>query len=127
MSNPIVFYDGDCGMCNGFVQFLLVRDHRQLLRYAPLQGSTAQQLLPPAATQNLDSMAYSEAEMVYYRSTALLRSIGRLGGLWALALVLLLIPTLLRDSIYDFIAKRRKRFAVHCHLLSAEQRALFLP
>ena len=44
-SLAIVFYDGDCGLCNRFVLFLLKRDHRKVFRFAPLNGKMARQWL----------------------------------------------------------------------------------
>ncbi|PYS45149.1 MAG: thiol-disulfide oxidoreductase, partial [Acidobacteria bacterium] len=32
-SNPIVLYDGVCGLCNRAVQFLLKRDRHDRLRF----------------------------------------------------------------------------------------------
>ena len=36
-----VFFDGQCGLCNGFVDFLLRRDRRKRLRYVPQQSDAA--------------------------------------------------------------------------------------
>ena len=43
----VVFYDGVCGLCDRTVRFLLRRDRRDRLRFAPLQGEVARKLLPP--------------------------------------------------------------------------------
>ena len=42
---PILFFDGVCGLCNRFVDFMLRTDSQHLFRYAPLQGETARRLL----------------------------------------------------------------------------------
>ena len=42
---PIVFFDGVCGLCNQAVDFLVSRDRKHGLRFAPLQGETSQRLL----------------------------------------------------------------------------------
>jgi predicted DCC family thiol-disulfide oxidoreductase YuxK len=47
LTHPIVFFDGDCVMCNGFLDWLMVIDRSALFRVAPLQGETAERLLPP--------------------------------------------------------------------------------
>ena len=42
---PILFFDGVCGLCNRFVDFMLRVDSQDLFRYAPLQGETARRML----------------------------------------------------------------------------------
>ena len=44
-SNPIVFYDGVCGLCNRLVQFLLKHDREGRLRFASLQSDFAAKVL----------------------------------------------------------------------------------
>lgn len=43
--HPILFFDGVCGLCNRFVDFMLKADSRNRFLYAPLQGETARRLL----------------------------------------------------------------------------------
>ena len=42
---PILFFDGVCGLCNRFVDFMLRTDSQHRFRFAPLQGETARRLL----------------------------------------------------------------------------------
>ncbi len=44
-NHPILFFDGVCGLCNRFVDFMLRADCRSRFLYAPLQGETARRLL----------------------------------------------------------------------------------
>ena len=37
-ANPIILYDGVCGLCNRLVQFLLTHDREGRLRFAALQS-----------------------------------------------------------------------------------------
>lgn len=37
---PILFYDGDCGLCHRFVLFVLKHEQEPLFRFAPLGGET---------------------------------------------------------------------------------------
>jgi predicted DCC family thiol-disulfide oxidoreductase YuxK len=41
MSHPILLYDGVCGLCNRFVQFILRRDPDGVFRFASLQSPLA--------------------------------------------------------------------------------------
>ena len=42
----IVYFDGVCGLCNRFVDFLLKRKNVSHFQFAPLQGQTASEQLP---------------------------------------------------------------------------------
>lgn len=105
----IVFFDGECGLCNRFVLFLLKRDRRKILRFAPLKGRMAGQWLED---EDLDgeTVIFLDGEGVYRKSEAVLRVLSRLGGFWSLAKGFLPAPRFLRDGAYDFIARRRRRW-----------------
>lgn len=128
--HPVVFFDGYCGICNGFVDRLLVWDKKRLLRYSPLQGTTAEALLPAQLREDLGTIVFAVGDDQYIRSTAALRTLMMLGGAWKLLGVFLLVPPFLRNAVYDLIARNRyqwfgKRDA--CRIPSPEERALFLP
>lgn len=103
----VIFFDGVCHLCNGFVDAIIRRDSRHILLFAPLQGKTARQLLPPENLKNLDSVIYFEAGHIYHRSSAIIRIIARLDGAYKLINLARLIPEKIRDRIYDWIATNR--------------------
>lgn len=104
---PIVFYDGDCGLCQRFVQFVVARDPTGAIRFAPLQGRTAAENLPPHLTRSLNSVVLLDRAGIHQRSDASLRVLARLGGRWSLAGALRIVPRPLRNGIYDVIARHR--------------------
>ncbi|MEZ6128753.1 MAG: DCC1-like thiol-disulfide oxidoreductase family protein [Planctomycetaceae bacterium] len=129
-TNSIVFFDGVCGLCNQTVNFLLARDRQRRLKFAPLQGPTAEQLVPADVRTNLNTFVFYHQNRLYYRTTALSRILWRLGGFWKTAGALLwLIPWPLRDVGYRIVSKVRYRlFGKHetCRLPTPEERAQFL-
>ena len=115
-AGPVLLYDGNCGFCAESVQLVLRHDRRGTLRFAPLQGKFGLSVLaghPELAGS--DSMVWVEREptggasRVLARSDAGLRIAGYLGGPWRLAILGRLIPRILRDRIYDLIARHRHR------------------
>ena len=139
---PIVFFDGVCGLCNGFVDFVLARDRRGMFRFAALQGETAATrlgsdlpALHPAgpdnpATDPLPSMILWDRDGIHRRSEAALRTLQGLGGVWSLARVFRLVPRTLRDGVYDFVAKNRYRWFGKrdiCRIPAASEKERFLP
>lgn len=128
--HPIFFYDGECGLCDRSVSFLLARDVDARLRFAPLQGETAAALLPPERVRDLDTMVLLDGDGRHLQSSATLRGLAHLGGAWKLARLALWVPPFLRNALYAFIARHRIAWfggAEACRLPSRRERSQFLP
>lgn len=124
-----MFFDGVCNLCNGTVDFFIRRDKKRALRYAPLQGEAAKQLLPPDMLEDLPSMVLIDKSGRFQRSTAVLKAASKLGGLWPAVQVFLIVPRPIRDAVYNWIAKNRYRWfgkKDSCRLPTPEERAMFL-
>ncbi len=105
---PIVFFDGVCGLCNTSVDFFMRADRRGKLRFAPLQGETAEQMLNEADREDLKSLVSHSAQNSFRRSAGVVRILWQIGGIWKLAGTLLwLIPLPLRDLGYNLVAASR--------------------
>jgi predicted DCC family thiol-disulfide oxidoreductase YuxK len=127
---PIVFFDGVCGLCNASVDRLLRWDRRGVLRFAPLQGATAEQLLPARLTGHLDTLVLLDAEGLHLRSEAALRALTYVAGPWRLLAGLRVVPRPVRDMVYDLISRRRYRWfgkKESCRLPAPHERERFLP
>ncbi len=112
----IVLYDGVCGLCNRSVRFLLRHDNRDRFRFAPLQSEFASSLLNKHGINaaELDSVSvvtdYGLAsETAFTKSDSVLRATSELGGIWRAAEVGRFIPQVLRDWLYDRVARSRYR------------------
>ena len=109
LTHSIILFDGVCNLCNGAVNFVIKRDPRNVFKFTPLQEKQGVLLLKTHAvdTQKLDSIVLIENEKVYVKSSAALRIARKMSNLWPLFFVLLIIPSFIRDGVYDFIAKNR--------------------
>ncbi len=127
--HPIVFFDGVCGLCNRFVDWLLVRDKNHIFRFAPLQGSTAQSLLGLTNIVNPSSVILLADGTRTEKAAAVAGILRRLGGSWAaIGTLVAWTPGGLANPVYDLVASRRyqifgKRAA--CRLPSVAERSLF--
>ncbi len=108
MPDFVIFFDGECPLCNRAVRFLASRDKKEKFAYAPLQGETAKKTFgqPPA----LDTLVLVEGNRPLYYGKGALRICWYLGGAWRLLGALSFLPTLLADGIYRLIAKNRHLF-----------------
>ena len=125
----VVYFDDVCGMCNSAVNALMEMDSARLLRFSPLQGKTAEGQLPEDFRTRMDSIVYANGAVIYTKSTAVLKILRDLGGIWFILSWALVLPRPVRDWFYDFVARNRYRWfgkKESCRLPSAEERALFL-
>lgn len=129
----LVFYDGTCGLCHGFVRFLLAEDPAGTrFRFAPLGGKEFAKALGGGDTSALpDSVVVRTADgEVLIRSRAVIHVLERLGGIWrATAIVARVFPVRLLDAAYDAIARIRHRIFARpkqaCPILPPSLRSRF--
>ena len=130
-AGPIILFDGVCNLCHRSVQFVLPRDKKKVFRFASLQSSVGQSLLKKygLADGQTDSFVLVEKDRAYTRSSAALRVVNKLKGLWPLLTVFWIIPRPLRDWVYDYVARHRYRWfgkEESCWLPTPEWKGRFL-
>ena len=129
-TTKILFFDGDCGLCQRSVQFIMNRDHERQIFFAPLQGQTAKVVLPHSLRMNLDTIVYRrDKESTLLRSSAVLQAlIDTNSERRFFAKISMLLPVFLRDWFYMRVANNRKRiFKSACQLPTKEERRQLLP
>ena len=115
MRQPVLLYDGKCGLCNRLVRLLLRSDKSGRLHYAPLQSEPAQNYLRAQGllTEDFDSLVFVPdwneplAGAARLRTDGALSAAGEVGGIWRLVSWLRILPTWLRDPFYRLIARTR--------------------
>lgn len=127
MSANIVFFDGTCNLCNGFVDFLIRKEPS--FSFAPLQGITAQKVLPEELKHGLSTIIYFRDGDFLKQSEAIAYIFKDIGysSLWTLMRI---FPKAFTNSVYRFISKRRYRLfgkRESCRLPKKEEQAYFLP
>ena len=130
-AEAVIFFDGDCLLCNSFVDFIIRRDKANLFRIATLQGRTAQERLPSLPEKIEEwSIYYIEAEEIYDQSDAALRVLHHLGGIWHWLSFARLVPRPIRNFVYRIIARNRYRWfgrRASCRMPNEKDEARFLP
>ena len=133
ITEHLVLFDGYCGICNNFVDFVISRDHSKKFLYTPLQGSTASTLDEGIlqAIKGVDSVVYLYKGKAFIYSTAALMIMKELGGFYGfLGTLGLVFPKFIRDTVYKLIAKYRYRFIprkLECRIPTIEERSMILP
>ena len=109
---PVLFFDAECGLCNRCVRLLLRLDRRARLRFAPLQGPTAQDYLRKHGlpTDDFDSIvlvpdwARRAQGGHLLRTDAVLAALREVGGIGRVFGWLRVLPAEWRDPFYRGIA-----------------------
>jgi predicted DCC family thiol-disulfide oxidoreductase YuxK len=137
ISNPVILYDGVCGLCNRLVQFVLNHDSQDRFRFASLQSDFAARVLRRHGTapEELDTVYVVSdhalpGERLASRSDAAVVVLRELGGVWnVLGAALRWLPRWLRNWGYNLVARNRYRiFGKYgsCPIPSEKDRRKFL-
>ncbi len=129
--HPIVFFDGQCGLCNRTVDWILRNDTQHRFLFAPLQGETASDLFKGIAEDELyRSFWLKDEEGLHKKSTAIFRVCRELSGFARFIALGMIVPRPIRDWAYGLVAKNRYRIwgrTEACRIPTPAERAYFLP
>ncbi len=114
-TQPVLLYDGECGLCNASVRLLLRTDRAARLKFAPLQSALAQSYLKKQGlpTADFDSLVFvpdwntQETGAYRLRTDGALAAAATVGGGWKFITWLRIVPRGLRDFFYKLVAKSR--------------------
>lgn len=131
-SLSIVFYDGECGLCNRTVNFIIKHDRGRAFHFLSLQSSKGEEFLRTQGVEEilLDTLYVTHEGAVYDRSDAVIQIFKRLKGhgLCLFSFLLGVFPKRVRDWWYDLIAHYRYHLfkSSSCPLMLPEERNRFL-
>ena len=123
----IIFYDGLCGLCNKAVQIIIKHDKKKVFRFAALESDMAKTKLK--SMDDIDSIVLLSNGQTYIFSDAILKICAMLGYPLKLAVIFHIIPKIIRDKVYKFVARHRyKIWGKHdsCPIPTEKQRKLFI-
>ncbi len=128
---PLIVFDGECGFCSRDVDLVLQRDKHGLFRFTPAQSELGTALMRHYGyrTDDYETSLLIENGIAYPRSDGALRVLQLLGGAAGLMSLLRFVPRILRDGIYDIVARNRMRIAGRrqaCRIPTAEERDRFI-
>lgn len=130
-SESIIFFDGECNLCNGFVQFVLQHEQAPVFKFSSLQSEFAQSFF----RQHQFNSALTDSVIVYHNNRFYIRSkaafvvITQLKRPYKWLSVFKFIPAFLADSVYKIIAEYRYRIwgkTNQCWVMKPEYKDRFL-
>ncbi|MGZ3863262.1 MAG: thiol-disulfide oxidoreductase DCC family protein [Bacteroidia bacterium] len=107
----ILFYDGDCALCNHSVKFVIKHEKNHELLFCSLQGHFAKEFL---SKYNYDfsqtsTMVLATGDKVYYKSSAALNACRFMKSPYSWLYALIIVPPFIRNWVYDLVARNRKK------------------
>jgi len=123
MTQPIVVFDGECALCNGFVAWLIRHDKRRAFKIAGSAGDVGKAIVAAAGLQGTvvqSTIVVWDGATGLTRSDAVLAIVRKLGFPWRALTVGRALPRAWRDAAYGAVARRRAR-------LDAEDAACGVP
>ena len=109
---PIIIFDGYCALCSGWANFVLRHDRRSVFRLLRAQSTLGHSLY---VHYGLDPDDYETNILIadgraLFKSESSIRMLEGLGWPWKLAAVFRILPRVVRDPMYNLIARNRLRF-----------------
>ena len=127
----IILFDGVCNLCNTSVLFVIKRDTKDHFRFAALQSEIGQSLAKKHQldTTQVDSIVLIMKDKVFIKSSAALNISRYLKGAYPLLFLFIIIPSFIRNWVYDYVAKNRYRWygkKDQCMIPTKELKSKFL-
>ena len=81
-NKKIIFYDGFCNLCDGFVKIVINLDKNNIFLFAPLKGNHAKNLLKDISLdyRKSDSVIFYDNKEISFKSKAVIEILLSLKG-----------------------------------------------
>ena len=113
LDKKIILFDGVCNLCEASVQYVIKHDKKDIFRFVALQSDLGQKILNHIGINpaHIDSIVlYQPGVAYFYKSTAAIEIAKGLSGIFSVASVFRILPSGLRDTIYDYVAANRYKW-----------------
>lgn len=125
----VIFFDGYCGLCNGFIDFMMRVDKTGQFKFSPLQSEYAKANLNPDDVQDLKSIVVLIDGKTYRKAEGVFMALSSLGGIWKVSAIVGSLPSGILNFGYDMVAENRyKIFGKNetCRLPTPKERSRFI-
>jgi predicted DCC family thiol-disulfide oxidoreductase YuxK len=109
----IILFDGVCNLCEASIVYVIKHDKKDNFRFVALQSDLGQRIVKHIGinSNHLESVVlYEPGISYYYKSSAVLEIAKGLSGIFTWATLFQILPTVLRDYVYDYVATNRYKW-----------------
>ena len=129
----LILFDGVCNLCNSSVLYVIKRDKKGQFLFAPLQSFIGKEIIEDFNV-NIDAvdsiLLYNpKKNTLKYKSSAALHVAKYLGFPNNLMTVFFIVPTFIRNWVYDYVARNRYQWygkKESCMIPTPELKSKFL-
>ncbi|UOX33400.1 thiol-disulfide oxidoreductase DCC family protein [Flavobacterium sediminilitoris] len=131
-NKKVILFDGVCNLCDSSVQFIIKHDKKDIFRFTAIQSEIGQEIIKHTGinTESIDSIIlYEPGIAYYYKAEAALLIARELKGIYKLISYLNFLPKVIKNGVYDYIAKNRYKWygkKEACMIPTPELKAKFL-
>lgn len=104
----VIVFDGDCTLCNRLVRLVVKWNRNPNLKITSFDSEWAQANVPELVGRK--SVIFVDQDY-YKHSTAVIRALDAMNNHMIPFKLLLWIPDVIRDDVYKWVARNRRRFA----------------
>lgn len=111
-NKKIILFDGVCNLCDSSVQYIIKHDKKDVFRFVALQSELGKEIIDYIGVNStIDSIILYIPKIAYYtKADAALLIAKELSGSVSFLYYLKYIPKVIKNWIYDFIAKNRYKW-----------------
>jgi predicted DCC family thiol-disulfide oxidoreductase YuxK len=123
-----LFFDGECNLCDGFINFVADTDSDAVVKFGAIQKHQ-RKLAARGAPTDLSTLVLVQGDDFYTHSGAALRVFALLPQPYAAVSAFYIVPPIIRDAVYRFVAAHRYEWFGHadeCRAPTPEFEARFL-
>ena len=106
MIHKVLFFDGQCGLCNRWVDIVLKLDRSHIIMFSPLQSNYAKKTLG-ALAENTTTIVYQSGLNILTESDAIIQGLSDIGGYLRIIRLAKVIPKFMRNALYRQLSKNR--------------------
>lgn len=132
ITKKIILFDGVCNLCDSAIQFIIKHDKNDVFRFVALQSELGQEIVNHIGLDStkIDSIIlYEPGKAYYYKAEAAIKIASNLSGLYSLIKIFSILPNVINNSVYDYIARNRYKWYGKkdaCMIPTPELKAKFL-
>lgn len=123
-----LFFDGECNLCDGFINFVADTDADAVVKFGAIQKHP-RKLAARGAPTDLSTLVLVQGDEFFTHSGAALRVFALLPQPYAAVSAFYIVPPAIRDAVYRFVAAHRYEWFGHteeCRAPTPEFEARFL-
>lgn len=132
IGKKIILFDGICNLCDKSVQYIIRHDRQDIFRFVSIQSELGINILKHIGVNNnkVDSIILYQPRIAYFiKADAALKILRELNSYYRFLHVFSILPSFIKNSIYDFIASNRYKWygkKESCLVPTDELKAKFL-